>query len=189
MTQDLTHCSPEEIQSRIDGRLSPEELSRVDAHLAICPACARALEVFSRLDKTLRSFPLVRADASFTRAVMSRLPLRSAASRYFRVLIALPYVLALGLVVGTMLIAFFWSGALSGADVAATESFVDQGLDLIGGGVKTVAAGAVKWVEPLLTQHALNGSAWTVVSVCAVLVLLLLLDRVVLRRLFRGGAA
>jgi anti-sigma factor RsiW len=189
MTQDITHCSPAEIQSKIDGRLSQEELSRVDAHLAVCPPCARAFEAFSRLDKGLRSLPLLQADASFTRAVMSRLPVRSAASRLFRLLIALPYMLALGIVVGTMLFAFLWSGALPGADVATGGSIVDRGFDLIGGGVKTVAAGAVKWVESLLTQHALNGSAWTVVSVCIALVLLLLLDRVVLRRLFRGGAA
>ena len=85
------HATPDELQSFIEGSLSPDEKEKTAAHLELCPGCASRYRFLRALDGAVRNLPLADAGPGFTDAVMAKLDLSLPPSRAFRIVTWLAY--------------------------------------------------------------------------------------------------
>jgi predicted anti-sigma-YlaC factor YlaD len=64
---------PEEIYARLDGGLDPAEASRIERHLAECPACRIALDERRLIQQAAESLPSIAVPADFAAGITARL--------------------------------------------------------------------------------------------------------------------
>ena len=61
------HCTFDQLQARIDGRLDEREALDLEVHLRECVRCRKAADGWLRLDREMRRLPLERAGSLRTR--------------------------------------------------------------------------------------------------------------------------
>jgi predicted anti-sigma-YlaC factor YlaD len=65
---------PDRLALYLEGELSGPERREFEEHLAVCPACSRALEDRRALDLAFSSLPPIEVPPDFVTAVLARLP-------------------------------------------------------------------------------------------------------------------
>ena len=168
------HYTMEELQARVDRRLSGEELD-LDAHLAECVRCRDALEAWVRLDRAMRRIPLVHAGSAFTYAVMARIRAGDKSSALDRSLSFIPYFLGLAIVLGIMGGIFWWAGVFQKMKISEGEGQVLEYLAPFLGRISEGVQAASGW----LSEHLLTGFSDSILlialpAVCIVAVIALL---------------
>jgi anti-sigma factor RsiW len=118
------HCTFDQLQARIDGRLDEREALDMEVHLRECARCRKAADGWLRLDKEMRSLPLERAGSGFTYSVMARVRAGATPSILDRSLSFLPYFLGLIIVLGVMGGVFWWAGVFEGVTLSTGEKGV-----------------------------------------------------------------
>ncbi|NWG12845.1 MAG: zf-HC2 domain-containing protein [Acidobacteria bacterium] len=90
----------------IDGELPPQEVDRIDAHLRVCPVCARELRMLTLPRKIARLFPIVEPSPYFYRRLKAGLESESRGAGFWQTVMGLsrqvvPALAALTLIVLT----------------------------------------------------------------------------------------
>ena len=112
------HCTEEELNALLDGRLAPPRAKEALLHMEGCDACAGAYAVLRGLDASLRTLPQEEVRAGFADDLLDLLNINSAHSRLFSFFGNIGYFIGLCIVLGTMLAAFIASGLV---DVDRTQ--------------------------------------------------------------------
>jgi anti-sigma factor RsiW len=66
VTQPTAHIDDELLSALVDGQLSPDEMTRVQAHLETCPACRERSDDFRSVSQLLRGLPEVELPRDFS---------------------------------------------------------------------------------------------------------------------------
>jgi anti-sigma factor RsiW len=176
------HCSAEELQELLDGRL-PELLVRAAReHLETCPGCSEAFRSLSALDRNLRRVPLERTGAAFTATLMNELrlvPSRGGNGRMFEM-----FALSVGLflVLAVITIAFIWAGVIPVGGTegdAVVQTVVAKGNSAMNDGAKTLAG----WLAPVTQLMPKSGVTHLILFALPVIGVLAVIDRLVGRRI------
>ena len=173
------HCTTEQLNALLDGRLEGATAAGVRLHLEQCASCSRALQVLRTIDGSLRGLPLERAPENLSSKVLQDLHLVPGTSWLFRLVSNAGYVFGVLLVLGAMAAAFILTGVLD------TDKIVQQGRTAaevgaaVFGWMDALSAFLVKYVPFLFA----SGSSRTVVMIAAALAALAALDRLLLRHL------
>jgi anti-sigma factor RsiW len=177
------HCTSEQLQARIDGRLDEREERDLEAHLQECDRCRQAAEGWLRLDREMRRLPLVRAGSGFTYSVMARIRAGAKPSALDRSLSFIPYFLGLVIVLGIMGGAFWWAGVFEGVEISAGEKGILQDLAPL---VKGMAEGVrvfYGWISGYLLAPFSDSVLHISLPAAFILAVVAILDRVLGRRL------
>src|SRR5438067_155314 len=66
MNDPIRHATDDQLQDWLDGRLSREQLTRLEAHLDACPACRGEAEMWRTLVAELSSLPALEPRPGFS---------------------------------------------------------------------------------------------------------------------------
>lgn len=121
---DHRHITEEEAQLHLEGALSAEASSRVDAHVEGCAACQDLLASFVALSEALSALPVAEPPPDFTHGVMARIEEREAArAAERRITVAVFATVSAALVVALAVAGqSAWAPALSGVSTAAVRA-------------------------------------------------------------------
>src|SRR6476646_3721256 len=70
MSDPIRHATDDQLQDWLDGRLSREQLTRLEAHLDACPACRGEAETWRALVAELSSLPALEPRQGFSGRVL-----------------------------------------------------------------------------------------------------------------------
>ncbi|MCK5573088.1 MAG: zf-HC2 domain-containing protein [Bacteroidetes bacterium] len=187
MKDRLAHCTFDQLQARMDGRLDEEQSRIIEEHLGVCSECRKAAERWLRFDRALRGLPLVRASSSMTYSVMARIQREPNPSTVDRYLSYIPYVFGLVIVLGIMLGAFGWAGLFEGAEASEGEQRVLEQLSWGAGQVSYGLEAVGQWLMEYLPFAFSETTMGITVLSGLILAIVAALDRVLGRR-HLGGA-
>ncbi|MGB2957471.1 MAG: zf-HC2 domain-containing protein [Bacteroidota bacterium] len=176
------HCTIEQLQARIDGRLGEREERDLEAHLRECARCREAVEGWFRLDQAMRRLPLVRAGNAFAYSVMARIRAEERPSALDRSLSFLPYFLGLAIVLGIMGGIFWWAGVFEGMEMSEGEGrFLEYVAPLLNGfseGAQALGDWFVAYLPFVISDSVLQIS----LPAGFILAIVAILDRMIGRR-------
>ena len=175
------HATPDELQSFIEGSLSPDEKEKTAAHLELCPGCASRYRFLRALDGAVRNLPLAAAGPGITDAVMAKLDLSHPPSRAFRIVTWLAYQAGLLVVAAAMLWVFVLTGMIQPDRVRAGTSMPGWILGKADEFVTSWGGAVAAWMRGLLPAST-GGSLPIFAGMGLALLLLLLIDRNISRR-------
>lgn len=179
MTESPVHCTNEQLQTLLDGRLAAGEQERIQSHIRQCASCAAGYNRLERLDHGLRRLPLAEASGELTGRVMQGILPPGHLSLAFRIVENLAYLFAVLIVTGIMAVVFVFTGVIDSGQVSEGESIVST---YVGGASDWLAQalhGGTAWLERYLPSAAGKN---TLVFGIGVLAGLVLLDRLLHRR-------
>ena len=179
MTEGPVHCTNEQLQTLLDGRLAAGEKERVQSHLRQCAPCAAGYTRLERLDAGLRRLPLAEAGAELTGRVMQGVMPPGHLSLAFRIVENLAYLFAALIVTGIMAVVFIVAGVIDSGQVTEGQGLVSTYAGAVSDWLVQAMHGGTVWLERYLPSTAGKN---TLVFGIAVLVGLGLLDRLLHRR-------
>jgi anti-sigma factor RsiW len=172
------HVTRENLLLYVDGELGQADRKGVEAHLRICPLCARAASGMERIGEGMRRIPLERTSAGFTASVLRELGLVSRPRLRLRAIEAAGALVAMVVVVGVLLSVFFATGVLKQDQVTEVQSvagvFVEKGGEMITDGVSAVGG----WLGSYLPSGIGKGVGISITAL-VVMALLAVVDRYV----------
>jgi anti-sigma factor RsiW len=176
------HCSAEELQELLDGRLPEALAGALREHLEACPGCSDAFRSLSTLDRNLRRIPLERTGAAFTATLMNELrlvPSRGGNGRMFEM-----FALSVGLflVLAVITVAFIWAGVIPVGGTegnSVVQAVVAEGNSVMNDGAKTLAG----WLAPLARLMPKSSVIHLVLFSLCVIGVLAVIDRLVGKRI------
>ena len=122
----MTHCSSEQVQAYVDGRLPRDEESSVGTHLRDCPECSRAYKAIRQINGFLKRLPLENASTDLARSIMEKLSLSTGSSLAFRLVENVAYFFGLLLVLGVMAAVFIFTGVLDTEQISQTQGVISK---------------------------------------------------------------
>jgi anti-sigma factor RsiW len=176
------HCTREDLFLFVDGALPRESRARVEAHLAVCSACASAAGAIERIGKGVRGIPVERTSAGFTASVLRELGLTRSSPLAFRMLESAGALVAMVVVGAVLLSVFFLTGVLTQSQVSATQASAEKVLEQGGEFFADAMNSAGGWLATYLPFAFGRGALGISVTAAVVLALLALLDRYAGRR-------
>ena len=87
MSKSIKHLTDEDLQEYLDGELSPEGSSTVEAHLRACEDCSARMETWRALFVEIQELPDVALIPDFEPMVLTQLSKRFVAQNRIRWLI------------------------------------------------------------------------------------------------------
>ncbi len=175
------HCTPDELNALVDGRMESSPAAELRQHIAGCTACRRALDILEGLDASLRALPLEKAPESIEAALQKELAVRP--SLLFRILSNAGYDYGVMVVVGIMLWVFLSTGVLETSKIQQQGAAAGAMANAVG---ETAARGFDAF-SAVLTQYIpfafSPGSKAIVMMIAVALLFLVAMDRLVGRKM------
>jgi len=183
MDGEHNHCTIEQLQARVDGRLEEREGRDLEAHLRECARCREAVDGWLRLDRAMRRLPLVRAGNAFAYSVMARIRAEEKPSALDRSLSFIPYFLGLTIVLGIMGGIFWWAGVFERMEMSEGE---ERFMEYVGPLLSGFSEGAQvlgDWIAAYLPFAVSDSVLQISLPAGFILVVVAVLDRMIGRRL------
>jgi anti-sigma factor RsiW len=179
MTGRSMHCTSEQLQMLLDGRLAGGEREVVLTHLQECARCMAASRGLEQLDRGLRQLPVSAAGVEFTEKVMEAITPSGRLSFAFRLVENLAYVFALLIVTGIIAVVFVATGVIDSGQVSDGQGLVNTYVGATSDWLAGALHGGTAWLERYLPTR---GGANIMLFGIGVLAGLALLDRLLHRR-------
>jgi anti-sigma factor RsiW len=176
------HCTSDELNALLDGRLAPADIRRVMLHIDGCAACGGQLRILQGLDASLRSLPPVEARPEFAEEIAGRLRLTRRGSWLYKALGNAGYLFGLLIVLGTMVSVFVMTGVIEVERVQqgtgeAGRIALAAG-DRVSGVVNALSGLLVEWLPFAFSKTSVG----TAVMIAVALVVLAGFDRLLARK-------
>jgi len=175
------HCTDDQLNMFLDGRLGSDERGPLQAHIDGCTFCMSRLHNLSGVDTAVRRLPLTQAGPAFTRMVMEKLAGRP--PLMFRLLERLPSFVALMVVLGIMVGAFVATGVFENSQLDRARTVAGGMAESAGEAAGRTIGAFTTWLTQYLPFAFGKGSMGVAIFAVAAVVMLAAVDRVVTRRI------
>jgi anti-sigma factor RsiW len=179
MTGRSMHCTSEQIQMLLDGRLAGEEHEVVLKHLQECARCMAASRGFEQLDRGMHQLPVSPAGVGFTEKVMESITPSGRLSLAFRIVENLAYMFAALIVTGIIAVVFVATGVIDSGQVSDGQGLLNTYAGATSDWLAGALHGGTAWLERYLPA---KGGANIMLFGIGVLAALALLDHLLHRR-------
>lgn len=179
MTERLLHCTSEQLQMLLDGRVPDGEREELTGHLRECARCTASYRTLERMDRSLRDLPIASPSEGFTGTVMEKILPSGRLSLAFRIVENLAYLFAALIVTGIIAAVFIATGVIDSGQVSESQGVVSAYANSAGTWLTEAVHGGNVWLERYLPTR--NGAAITVFGI-GILAALAVLDRFLHRR-------
>jgi hypothetical protein len=181
------HYTDEQLYRLIDRESAEAEREEIERHLHACSPCRRQFQSLVRFDRLVARMPLSTVGPLFTQTVLMKVglpPLRASSSRLIEFAAGMFGLLLLGAVTIAILAVMGVFEPLPGADSAAPSSPVFR---LIGSAISQGSAELGKYLKEFFPFLAGVSSIWTSLGALLAVLLLLVLEPPLGKRLLEKG--
>lgn len=177
------HCTSEQFNMLLDGRLTGAEEKSVRDHLAVCADCRLASASLARIDSALEALPVVETHPDFTRLLMDRVLAAPKPWFAFWLLEKLSYLFGLLIVLGIMIASFVLTGVFEQTQIDQTKSVATGIADKAGESLASAIGVFTAWLVQYIPFAFGKGSMSMAFFAISIVLVLAAIDRLVGRRL------
>ncbi|MFN0157908.1 MAG: anti-sigma factor family protein [Bacteroidota bacterium] len=175
MTQN--HPPNDTLQLYVDGELDAVGIAEVRQHLNECPRCESEVRSLVLMSASLKTMPLEKTSAGFTRNVLGALQLAPKSPLMFRLLEKAGYFMGLVMVLGLMLGAFTMTGVIQLEQVQQGVGYAGRVFTEVDGTVSGFTSGLTAFLTKYMPFAFGKGSVGIVTFSLVFLALLAVADK------------
>jgi len=181
----MGHLTQKDFFDLTDASTSASRKGELSRHISECPRCRREFDFQRALDTSMRKEPFVTISSRYIAQILSRVTLSRSTripSKWFTVVAALiPLVLGGLIIAGAFLIGVPETQSSDSGIGGVITGFVEHSYDVLKGAITSSTADLAKTIQPEKTRSDES----LILTVGFAVLLLLLLDRFVVRRVTR----
>jgi predicted anti-sigma-YlaC factor YlaD len=177
------HCTTEQFNVLLDGRVIGAEEKDIRDHISVCTECRLAFENLERIDTALCGLPVMETRPDFTRSLMERMLAAPKSPFLFRLLEKISYIFGLFIVLGIMIGAFILSGVFEAPQIERTKSVATGMVDKAGEGLASSIGAFTSMLVQYIPFAFGKGSMGVAFFAVAIVIMLAFVDRLLGRKI------